>query len=398
MPKRQQKSQSKPGPASSKRKRSSGPVDTAQDVSPVLSTAGTAQPTISLPPESVNNVLSNEQLQAMTMTIAESVRKSVMTSLEQQGIFARHSATTTATSEVGTNQNNTSRVIPQTPSTQNMCNDSEAVTAPDTYQQSTALDGHDLSHFNLAGGSQGNGNLAFNLNSPTSVPLSCRPLHCKVPVKVKEKIWAGEFIELGSLHNDQSEGDFTFKLDKNGVIGIVPSTKKQFLTIEKWTDAFNIYASVRRIKFPQEMESLATYQNVIRSISNAHGDWYYYDVNFRKLRQGGLQISWNTLEHELYAIALSRRRGDKSGGPSNSNSQGRPFRGRQTPGQGTCHKYNNGSACNGCRYRHACSYCGLSHPKAKCFKAQGGSQQSDKPRASQTGHGDKGKQQPYGKS
>ena len=39
--------------------------------------------------------------------------------------------------------------------------------------------------------------------------------------------------------------------------------KKRFLNIEQWTDAFNIFASVRRLNFPAEAEGLAAYMNLI---------------------------------------------------------------------------------------------------------------------------------------
>ena len=37
--------------------------------------------------------------------------------------------------------------------------------------------------------------------------------------------------------------------------------KKRFLNIEQWTDAFNTFASVRRLRFLVEAEGLAAYMN-----------------------------------------------------------------------------------------------------------------------------------------
>ena len=55
------------------------------------------------------------------------------------------------------------------------------------------------------------------------------------------------------------------------------TSKKKFLTIEQWTDAFNIYASVRRLKYPEEAEGLAAYMGVVRRIAQERGSWHFYN-------------------------------------------------------------------------------------------------------------------------
>lgn len=65
------------------------------------------------------------------------------------------------------------------------------------------------------------------------------PLHARVPMKTKEKIWNHEFVELSTLY-DEDSGDITISLKSGKLIQKGPS-KKKFMTIEEWTDAFNVF-------------------------------------------------------------------------------------------------------------------------------------------------------------
>ena len=142
--------------------------------------------------------------------------------------------------------------------------------------------------------------------------------------------------------------------------------KKRFLNIEQWTDAFNIFASVRRLRFPAEAEGLAAYMNLIRRIAHEKGSWYFYDTTFRKLKQT-TNRAWDVIDNELFILALSRKQQPFRPGRE-SDSTPRPASRRIR----SCHKFNRGIQCNGCAFPHVCRECGKpNHPQFRCWtKAQ----------------------------
>ena len=189
------------------------------------------------------------------------------------------------------------------------------------------------------------------------------PLHSRVPMKTKEGIWNNEFVELSTLYDEETD-DVTISL-KSGKISTSNSTKRKYMSIEQWTDAFNVYMSVYRLKFPDQSEQLSTYLNTVRKIALENGQWHYYDTNFRKIRQS-IGLQWNQIHSELYVTAMMRK-------------QKQPFRSnRDLPAtsrsrssfaiKNTCHKFNRGSECSGCVYKHMCRHCGGRHPGFKCWK------------------------------
>ena len=108
-------------------------------------------------------------------------------------------------------------------------------------------------------------------------------LHSRVPMKTKEKIWNNEFVELSTLQDEEVD-DITISV-KSGKTTTTGSARKKFISIEQLTDAFNVFASVYRLKFPEQSEQLSIYLNTIRKISNENGHRHYYDINFRNIRQ-----------------------------------------------------------------------------------------------------------------
>ncbi|MEW8548013.1 MAG: hypothetical protein AB2693_31300 [Candidatus Thiodiazotropha sp.] len=218
---------------------------------------------------------------------------------------------------------------------------------------------------------QGADTSATNVNSSPSTPsgnktgryVSSRmPLHALISQKKKEKIWAGEYIDLSTLQEDDVE-DITFNI-RTGAFSSSVAPRKKFMSIEKWTDAFNIFSSVRRLRFPAEADGLAAYMNLIRRIANERGSWYFYDTNFRKMKQTE-DRAWDEIENELFLIALNRkqqpfRHSRESDTASQSVSRRSNFR--------SCNKYNKGIQCSGCSFPHICRDCGKpNHPQFKCW-------------------------------
>ncbi|MEW8544673.1 MAG: hypothetical protein AB2693_14195 [Candidatus Thiodiazotropha sp.] len=187
------------------------------------------------------------------------------------------------------------------------------------------------------------------------------PLHARVPMKTKEKIWNNEFVEFSTLYDEDSD-DITISL-KSGKLTPKGPSKKKFMTIEEWTDAFNVFAAVYRIKFPEQSEQLSSYLNTVRKISNENGNWYYYDTNFRRIRHS-IGLQWDQIHSELYVTALTRKLKQPF-----RQSRDLPASGRsRTVIKGTCNRFNRGIECSGCDYKHICRHCGGKHSGYRCWR------------------------------
>ena len=66
--------------------------------------------------------------------------------------------------------------------------------------------------------------------------------------------------------------DISFNI-RTGAVSSTTPNKRKFITIEQWTDAFNIYASVCRVKYPEEAEGLSAYMGLVRCITDEKGSW-----------------------------------------------------------------------------------------------------------------------------
>jgi hypothetical protein len=196
-----------------------------------------------------------------------------------------------------------------------------------------------------------------------------RPLHTKVSVKLKEKICANEFIEMADILDPPSDLefiDFHLAVKNKGRVGLSSGKKRKFLTIEAWTDAFCIFASVLRHFNKSNVtlhEDLAIYMDLIRSLQKDGGDWYHYDTTFRKAKQADSSMSWRQIDQVLYSRALMK----KLGGPQNAQgSSGFP---RKQSFRPYCYRFNDGKPCSAdCKFPHVCGTCYKNHPKSQCWK------------------------------
>lgn len=165
--------------------------------------------------------------------------------------------------------------------------------------------------------------------------------------------------------SDLEPYDFHLAIKNNGRVGLSSGKKKKYLTIEAWTDAFSIFASVLRQgnKGNSDLpEDLAIYMELIRSIQKDGGDWYNYDVTFRKAKQADISLSWRQVDQVLYSRALMK----KLGGPSITTNSFRSHSFRRF-----CFKFNEGKPCTtNCKYAHICASCSKPHPKVQCWRSR----------------------------
>ena len=202
-----------------------------------------------------------------------------------------------------------------------------------------------------------------------------RPLSARVPQKVKSKIWEGEYIELGSLLDRKQ----TLRLSTKSKPGqespsiVWKEEKAKWLSIDEWTDAFNIYSAVWIEKFPDQAVDLLTYQHLVRKVYNDGGEWRFYDEEFRKSKQDD-STSWSQVDHVLFSSALVHGARKQ---PFRFKSQAQEFRQNQSlrVPRGSCFKFHKGFFCSGCRFSHRCFKCDRGdHPASKCRTRQNGNQ------------------------
>ena len=275
-------------------------------------------------------------LQALTEQITKTVTESVMTSLRQSGIIPGHSATsaqfveqnTIAGTEKGCQRNSVNESLNQLGSA-----------SPFSREEESAKQNRFVS--------------------------SRIPLHAKVPMKKKEKIWAGEFIELSTLQEEDVD-DLLFNIRTGAVSSKTPRIKR-FMSIEQWTDAFNIFASVYRLKYPSEADGLSAYMSLVRQIADRNGSWYYYDTNFRRIKQS-MNLQWSDIEQELFIMAMTKSpQPFRAGREVESDKRSFNKTSKSKRNYKSCDKYNKGTHCGGCNFPHICAFCGrTNHPQFKC--------------------------------
>ncbi|XP_033762663.1 uncharacterized protein LOC117344125 [Pecten maximus] len=217
-----------------------------------------------------------------------------------------------------------------------------------------------------------------------------------VPLKLREKIWAGEFIGLGVLL--KSARDLTREMDQAGGEIVMKGGKlvvqkhlesRPIYNINVWTSAFMVFTSILLEKQPGKAQELLKYMRDIRLAANRSGSsWVRYDEQYRikKVRYPG--SSWGVIDSELWLLYVTSQRanalagqpragndsnmspgrtthaGNISGGHEGDKKQTDNFRAHGAE----CWGYNKGQCAFGprCRYRHACSACGGQHPQTQC--------------------------------
>ena len=215
-----------------------------------------------------------------------------------------------------------------------------------------------------------------------------KPLGAHLMASSKEKIWRGEYVEmLKLLHRELRAKEGTKEEEYE-----LARRPRVPLTIENWTSAFLIYASVYCERFPERSVALLKCMDVIRKAQITYGGyaWVHYDEEFRARLSEDADGHWGELDSDLYMHTMNAEKFSKttytaSGLPIIY----RPFRGHPTQagvgaagrgqgsmGGGACWSFNKGICTREyCKFRHECSKCGGRHPLVQCWGlAQGGHQ------------------------
>ena len=203
------------------------------------------------------------------------------------------------------------------------------------------------------------------------------PIDANVSSKIKAKIWAHEFIDLGILLSSGA-GDTWYHLSVSSPQGsslptlyLEPSHKpKNIPNIDSWTFAFQVFVGVYTAKFPMDAPALIKYSEVVRDLAARGADWRFYDSQFRLLRQSNpTEFPWGSTHWELWIRAqhFNNARFSKAQMPARHNSSNA---GSMVP-KGFCRKFHRGTDCPGCSFKYKCFKCGVVHPALRCnFRPQ----------------------------
>ena len=215
---------------------------------------------------------------------------------------------------------------------------------------------------------------------PLSLPSNSEPfasiavaLGSRVSPKLRAKIWANEFIEFGALLSSSPNHDiYSVCLTPSSSSSSQPrltleprQPSKKIHTFLQWLAAFNIFVAIFSEKFPNETPRLMKYSEIVRDISSKPGDWYFYDEQFRYIRQSAPdKYPWDTVHWELWIKAVinfcakaAQLKADMSSPRTRS---------RQSFPKGTCWLFHAGKYCGGCKFEHSCFKCGANHPASQC--------------------------------
>ncbi|KAK3746729.1 hypothetical protein QZH41_001466 [Actinostola sp. cb2023] len=149
----------------------------------------------------------------------------------------------------------------------------------------------------------------------TSIAVS---LGSRVSARLKAKIWAEEYVDFGALLSipPQSEKYSLSLARPSGSSLCTPQLTlepchqpKKVTTIDQWITAFHTYVSIYSEKFSSQTSRLMKYCETVRDLAQKPGDWYYYDEQFRYLRQSGPdRYPWDQIHWELWLGAVTNFR------------------------------------------------------------------------------------------
>ena len=193
-----------------------------------------------------------------------------------------------------------------------------------------------------------------------------------IDIKIKKKIWAREFIELGSLNKPEANGssvNMAYSAGSMSQISFTPSKPRPPANIYEWVNLFSTFAAVYTQKYPQEAPQLFTYMQRVMSITRSHPAsfiWRIYDERFRRLKQYSQSLPWHLLDHHILHEAQ-----EVSSTTKNVQGQSKGKVLPQSVEVKTCFAFNKKIGCKkvNCPYKHICSKCRGSHPLYKCSRS-----------------------------
>ena len=209
------------------------------------------------------------------------------------------------------------------------------------------------------------------------VILGGTPLDSMVPDKVKQDIWANQFVDRALLLQPHQEGsnhyDMVFIPEKGFKMN---SKLKETTSIGDWEKAFDIFIAIvtQRDQSAGVVSDLLAYKHEIESLAAEGYDWALYDQQYRLQRASSdPPARWSVLNQPV--TQQSYEEGKISYSNNFQNHTGPAAKhtySDYTPvPKGVCFAFHSsGKRCTSylCTYRHTCYRCmsRYPHPAHKC--------------------------------
>ena len=198
-----------------------------------------------------------------------------------------------------------------------------------------------------------------------------------VPLKVKEKIWEGHFVDIASLIKSSRDQHCLAENDPSGEIIIqngklcIAQAKQepQRISIEQWTSAFLVYMSVVLEKSPARAQELIKYMRDIRLAASRSPGWWKYDEQFRLQKANNPLASWGVINSEFWLLYVAAGNSTHMEQPQFNRQPARQGMNKKANQSPTCNYFNSGVKCPflpNCRFSHVCQSCSGNHPKSTC--------------------------------
>jgi hypothetical protein len=133
------------------------------------------------------------------------------------------------------------------------------------------------------------------------------PISEHILQKIKEKIWAGEYVDLALLLKSAkdlfSESHLTGNLQINGgQISVVQQKQILITNIHVWTSAFMVFMDVLLQKWPNHGQELLKYMHTNRLASSRGSSLgcVSYDEQYTLRKARSSQSSWASIDMELW--------------------------------------------------------------------------------------------------
>lgn len=196
---------------------------------------------------------------------------------------------------------------------------------------------------------------------PGSYTLNALPsvhddLTLNVSPAIRQKIVAGEYIELGNLLGSYAAAPKQTVSIVNGELVVKDKVQdKKLLDIRMWTDAFLIFISVYVSVHPLAIQGLLMHMRNVRlaaSRSQGYG-WRDYDEQYRLKRARYPSLPWGPVDLDFWALCVQ---------------QPQPQVQAINQASRICFDYNYKGVCYRfpCPYLHQCGKCAAGHPSKSC--------------------------------
>ncbi|XP_061188703.1 uncharacterized protein LOC133196870 [Saccostrea echinata] len=204
-----------------------------------------------------------------------------------------------------------------------------------------------------------------NSSLPSMANSTQLSLGYHVDNSTKQKIANGEYINLALLLvRDPSKLQVsTLSMDAQGQIIAQPKNTNKITSIDKWTDAFLIFASIYLTAHPNKTQQLLKYLHDVRLGAEKSQGWVTYDEQYRLRMAINPNGNWGVIDNELWLVYMS---------PSVA------YNNQRASTYYKCFDYNYKGKCTRlqCTYTHRCLKCNDMHPALLCLSSQAASAQT----------------------